>query len=74
MTWLQVEAKGATAVIYGERRDLRLTIESPAGAHFYVERLKEQCQANLKPHVLTRLAFTLPIAAEVRAYVRIKVS
>lgn len=74
MTWLPVEAHGATAVISGERRDLRLTIESPAGAHFSVERLKEQCQANLKPQVLTRLAFTLPIAVEVRAYVRIKVS
>ncbi len=73
MTWLQVEANGATAVIYGERRDLRLTIESPAGAHFYVERLKEQCQANLKPQVLTRLAFTLPIAVEVRASVRIEI-
>jgi hypothetical protein len=74
ITWLQVEVNGATAVIHGERRDLRLTIESPVGAHLYVERLDEPCRVNLKPHMLTRLAFTLPIAAEARARVRIKIS
>jgi hypothetical protein len=74
ITWLEVETNGATAVIHGERRDLWLTIESPAGARFSVERLDEQCRANLKPQVLKRLVFTLSIAAEVQVYLRIKVS
>ena len=49
---------------------LQLTIEAPVGAQFKLERLEAQSRANAKPGALKRLSFELPVAAEVRARVR----
>jgi hypothetical protein len=73
VTWLDAEVAGATAVVHGQRHTLRLTIERPAGALFDLERLEEQCRANAKPGVLTRLRFTLPVAATAEASVRMEI-
>ncbi len=47
-----------------------MTIEAPAGTTWRVESLAEQCRQNAKPGVLKRLTFTLPIASEADARVR----
>ena len=72
ITWLATEVDGATAVLHGERHDLRLVIEVPEGVDFNLEELKEQSEANAKPQVLKRLSFVLPAAPEVRARVRME--
>lgn len=64
VTWGDVTLDGATALIRGEQHNLRLTIESPHGATFRVERLEEQSRANNKPGVLSRLSVALPAGAE----------
>jgi hypothetical protein len=73
LTWLEVETVGATAVLHGQRHNLKLTIEAPPGAAFQVERLEEACAANAKPEVLKRLTFVLPAAAESQARVRAEI-
>jgi hypothetical protein len=73
VTWLDVEVAGAVALLHGRRCTLRLTIERPAGARFDAERLEEQCLANAKPGVLTRLRFTLPPSTTPEASVRMEI-
>ncbi len=60
LTWHDVDLDGATALIRGQRHDLRLTIEQPAGAAFALELLEQQCIENAKPGVLRRLTIALP--------------
>ncbi len=60
VTWCDVEPQGASALIRGQRHNLRLTIESPAGAVFAVQALEEECKANDKEGVLKRLSVSLP--------------
>jgi hypothetical protein len=73
ITWHTVEVAGATALIRGQRHTLRLTIESPADAHFQLESLEEQSRANAKPGVLKRLSFVLLAAPETQARVRMAI-
>lgn len=73
VTWCQVKVDGATATLTGEKRQLRLTIEAPAGASFQVEALEEQSKANSMHGVLRRLSFSLPLAAESTARVRMEI-
>ena len=72
MTWLPVEVHGATAVVRGQKRSLRLTIEGPTGAACAVEELTEACTANKKP-LLRRISFTLPTAVEGVARIKMQV-
>ncbi len=73
ITWFDVDANGATAVIHGQRHDLRLTIESPEGLSFSVEKLEEQCRLNAKPGVLKRMNVMLPVASETQIRVRMEI-
>jgi len=73
VTWHDVEIDGACALIQGQRHALRLTIESPAGARFALERLEEQSRANAKPGVLKRMSFMLPAALAIQARVRMEI-
>jgi hypothetical protein len=73
ITWLDVEAKAATTIIQGQRHHLQLTIESPAGVHFEVEQLTEQCQANAKPGVLKRITVPLPVVSDPQIRVRLEI-
>jgi hypothetical protein len=74
ITWREVAVDGATALVQGERHALRLTIESPPGAQFHLERLEEASQANAKPAVLKRLSFVLPAGQSQSAQVRMEVT
>ncbi len=60
VTWFAAEVDGGTARILGQETTLTLTIEEPAGAVFTAERLEEDCRANQRDGVLTRLAAALP--------------
>ena len=73
ITWFDVDTNGSTAVIHGRRHDLRLTIESPEGLNFSVEKLEEQCKLNAKPGVLKRISVTLPVASETQIRVRMEI-
>ena len=73
ITWFEVDANKSTAVIHGQRHDLRLTLESPEGFNFSVEELKEQCRLNAKPGVLKRISVTLPVASETQVRVRMEI-
>jgi hypothetical protein len=73
ITWHDVVVDGATALIQGQRHTVRLTIDEPAGARFVLEPLEQQSRANAKPGILKRLSFTLPLAAEARARVRMEI-
>jgi hypothetical protein len=73
ITWFDVDANGATAVIHGQRHDLRLAIESPEGLSFSVERLEEQSKINARPGVLKRICVTLPVVSETQIRVRMEI-
>jgi hypothetical protein len=73
LTWLNVDIKGATAVIQGQQHHLLLTIEAPDGLHFEVEPLAEQCRANAKPGVLQRITVTLPVTDNPQFRMRMEV-
>ncbi len=73
MTWAEVEVNGATAVVRGKKHSLRLTIESPSGAAFSLERLEKESKENEKPEILKRLTFVLPEAMTQQARVRMEV-
>jgi hypothetical protein len=64
VTWCNVQVDGATARIRAERHALRLTIESPGGARFGLERLEKESQENGKTEVLKRLSVLLPVQRE----------
>jgi hypothetical protein len=74
-TWCDVDIanSGRSAVIHGQRHSLRLTIESPAGGAFALQRLEKESIENQKPHVLKRLTFVLPPASSQTARVRMVV-
>ena len=74
VTWCDVQADGATATLRSKERQLRMTIESPAGASFRVQALEEQSKANAMQGVLKRVCFALPQAAESKARVRMEIS
>jgi hypothetical protein len=73
ITWFDVAADGSTAIIHGQRHDLQLTIESPAGLCFAVEKLVAQCQANAKPGILKRISVVLPVANDTQMRVRMEI-
>ena len=73
ITWLDVEARGATTIIRSQNHQLQLTIESPEGLQFEVESLTEQCQANAKPGVLKRITVTLPVTTDPQFRVRLEI-
>jgi len=70
VTWADVELHGARARVSGRRSRLELTVLQPAGAVFQAQRLEEECRANQRDGVLTRLTVALP-AGETRFQVRI---
>lgn len=72
VTWLEVEAESSTALIHGDQRDLRLTIEAPEGAAFAVVSLKEACEENAKEEVLKRISVDLPPARQLTFRVRME--
>jgi hypothetical protein len=73
VTWCDVELRGASALVKGQRHSLRLTIESPAGTLFAVQALEEECRANAKAGVLKRLSASLPLAQQITFRLRLKV-
>jgi hypothetical protein len=73
VTWFEVDARGSTAVIRGHRHDLKLTIESPAGLSFSVEKLDEQSRLNAKPGILKRICVRLPVASDTQICLRMQV-
>ncbi len=60
VTWANVEPDGSTARVIGQRTTLELTVQEPDGAVFHVQRLEDECHANQREGVLTRLTVTLP--------------
>jgi hypothetical protein len=62
VTWLDAQLSGETAILKGQKRSLRLTIESPIGATFALKELSEESQANAKEGILKRLTIKLPAA------------
>jgi len=60
VTWFPVEARGSSALIFGERSTLELGVQEPAGATFQATRLVEDCRVNQREGVLTRLTVNLP--------------
>ena len=75
VTWLETNIAGPVALIQGNRHVLRLTIEQPTSAQpWRMEGLEEDCRANGKPGVLTRLSFVVPAAQSAMAQVRMVLS
>jgi hypothetical protein len=73
VTWCDAEVNGATAIIRAERHAVRLTIESPSGALFELERLEKESRENFKPQILKRLTVRLPAESETQFRMRIEV-
>lgn len=63
LTWNQVEGKGAFARITGTHSTATLSIVEPVGAVFKLQSLAEECRANQREGVLTRLTVQLPSGA-----------
>ena len=59
LTWHECEVDGSTALIRGQRHDLRLIVEQPQGLSFVLEVLEEQSRANEKSRILKRLSMKL---------------
>jgi hypothetical protein len=49
--------------VIGQRATLELTVQEPSGAVFHAQRLEEECRANQRDGVLTRLTVDLPAGA-----------
>lgn len=60
VTWSNVSVDGSTAYIQGQHNKLSMTIQEPKGASFVATRLIEECKANQKTEVLTRITVNLP--------------
>lgn len=73
VTWCDVVVDGTNAVIQGQHHNLHLSIAAPEGAQFRLELLEEDSKANGMPAILKRLSFMLPVAAQVRAFVRMRI-
>jgi hypothetical protein len=71
VTWLEVDASGATAAIHGNRT-LQLTVEAPEGLCFEIEVLAEECRANAKDKILKRLTVMLPSASDITFRIRLE--
>lgn len=63
-TWAEVDIQGACAWINGKENRLELRLEEPAGAVFHVERLEEDCRANRREGVLSRISAALPAGSQ----------
>jgi hypothetical protein len=63
VTWADVELDGPTVRVIGQRTTLELTVQEPAGVVFHAQRLEEECRANQRDGVLTRLTVDLPAGA-----------
>lgn len=72
VTWLDVDIDGATALLHGQRHNLRLAIEEPSGARFAANRLEKESRANGKSRVLTRLYSALPMGTSTEWRVRMR--
>ncbi len=72
ITWQECTLSGNSASIHGHRYDLLLTIEHPLNAHFTLERLEKESEANEKPAILKRLTIPLPQATELQMSVRMQ--
>jgi hypothetical protein len=59
VTFHPAMVSGPTALITGDSHILQLTVESPAGAHFALEVLREASAANNKPVPLKRLSVVI---------------
>lgn len=70
VTWLEASVAGPTARLMGQKHDLELRIEEPAGAEFALAALTEASEANAKPVPLKRLTVRLPAAAQAKARIR----
>jgi hypothetical protein len=66
ITWLEVDASTNTAMLHGDRCDLKLTILAPANSCFQIERLEQVSRENQKPGVLKRLIIQLPPGLETK--------
>ena len=64
VTWFSTTVDGAAARVHGEHNTLLLTILEPAGSAFNAELLTEDCRANQREGVLTRLSALLPLGAQ----------
>lgn len=60
VTWLPVVIENNAARLDGSHRSLLLTVESPTGVTWQTQRLEDECKANAKTGVLTRLSFSMP--------------
>jgi hypothetical protein len=74
VTWMEVSVAGSTARIVGERHELVLAIEAPAGAEFRLAVLEEESRANAKVVPLKRLAVQTMAAGETVARIRGRVT
>lgn len=72
--WSQPEIDGSVARIPGERHDVELTIEEPAGAVWVVETFEEESAANNKKGVLKRLTFSASDGTPVETRVRARIT
>lgn len=72
VTWLPVVIIPGGALLHGTRHTLKLTIESPGGLSFRLDRLDEQSKSNDKPGILSRLSFVLPLATDLQAQIRME--
>jgi len=72
VTWIEAEAEGNTALIHGDKHDLRLTIEAPEGASFSLASLEEASVENAKDGVLKRISANLPAASNLEFRVRME--
>jgi hypothetical protein len=73
ITWLDVDVDGPGVVIHGQRHTLQLTVESPEGLRFEVEKLEAQRQADAKAGALKRIGVSLPVAGDVQIRVRMEI-
>ena len=71
VSWLPTTVAGGTARLTGERHELLLTIEEPAGVSFALDTVATgEGAGDDAPRPLRRLRFTLPRAANSQARVR----
>lgn len=60
VTWAKVAVEGNVARVTGRRAAVELCIQEPAGTIFTATSLEDECRANQREGVLTRLAARLP--------------
>jgi hypothetical protein len=64
VTWDAVSVEAATARITGRQGALLLRIEEPSGMKFAATLLEEECRANGRERILTRLSVNLPAGSQ----------